>query len=359
MLYLSKMGLKIRAKILSILLIIFVALGGGVVLAQPATTNYKLNSYGFGSGGSAGSGTSNYSLEGISGELSGQTTGTVNYSLKPGYIETQQAHVPTVTLTNPSNYYDKLHFVIGQQDNPTDALYALQISTTSDFSSSINYVKSDNTIGPTLTTADYQTYSVWTASGGNIIGLSANTTYYLRAKATQGQYTESAYGPASSAATVGQQISFCLYTNANCGAGGHSESLNLLAGSVSSSGNIGVDFSTNANNGGNIYVYSNGALSSTSKPGTPINSVTADLSLVAKGYGAQVVTAVSMTKNSPFNSSGNQIGVLSTTIQTILSATAPVTSNGNQIQLQAKSDNVTIAAPDYTDVITIIAAASF
>ncbi|HET7827396.1 MAG TPA: hypothetical protein VFK97_00840, partial [Candidatus Saccharimonadales bacterium] len=201
------------------------------------------------------------------------------------------------------------------------------------------------------------------ASGGNIIGLSANTTYYIRVKATQGQYTESGYGPSSNAATVGQQISFCLYTNANCASGGHAASLNLLAGTVATSGNIGMDFSTNADNGGSIYIYSTGALTSSSRPGTPISSsavgTTADLSSAAKGYGAQIVTAISLTKNSPYNQSANVVGSLATTVQTLLSASTPVSSTGNQVQLQARSDNVTNAATDYADTVTIIAAASF
>ena len=330
----------------------------------PSTTNYNLQSYGFGSGGTANSGTTNYSLEGISGEISGQTTTTTNYNIKPGFIETEQANVPKVTLTNPSSYYDKLKFVIDQQSNPADAKFALQVCVGADWTPTCGgttmYVKSDNTLGSTLNLTDYQTYSAWGGSGGaNIVGLSASTTYYIRAKATQGQFTESAYGPSSNAATVGQQISFCLYTNANCGAGGHSESLNLLAGSVTTSGNIGVDFSTNADSGGSVYIYSNGALTSASRPGTPINSATADLSSSAKGYGAQVANAVSITINSPFNGGANNVGVLSTTVQTILSSTTPVTSNGNQIQLQAKPDNLTKAATDYSDVVTVVAAAAF
>lgn len=336
--------------------------------ALPSTTNYSLQSYGFGSGGTANSSTANYSLSGITGELSGQTATTSNYTLKPGYTETQQANVPKITLTNPSSYYDKLHFVIDQQNNPSDALYALQVCVGADWTPTCSgttlYVKSDDTLGSSLTVADYQTYSTWGGAGGtDIIGLSSSTTYYIRAKATQGKFTESAYGPSSNAATVGQQISFCLYTNANCAAGGNSESLNLLTGSVATSGNIGVDFSTNADSGGSVYIYSTGALTSTLRPGTPINSPSAgnttDLSSASKGYGAQITTAVSMTKNSPYDQTGNIVGSLATTIQTILSATVPVSSTGNQIQLQAKSDVLTKAASDYADTITMVAAAAF
>jgi hypothetical protein len=356
------MGLKFKVSFLGLTL--FAVLGGGLALAQPHTGNYSLQSYGFGSGGTPNSGTASYSLSGISGDLSGQTAATSNYDSKPGYTESQQANAPKITLTNPSSYYDKLRFVIDQQNNPSDAKYALQISTTSDFSSNIFYVKSDNTIGGTLNTADYQTYPAWGGAGGaNIIGLSSNTIYYIRAKATQGQFTESAYGPSSSAATVGQQISFCLYTSGSCAGGGNSVSLDLLPNTVAASGDIGVDFSTNADSGGNVYIYSNGSLTSTTRPGTPINSGTAgaavDLSSVSKGYGARIVTATSMAKEPPYNQSGNVVGSLSTTIQTLLSASGPVSSTGNQLQLQAKFHNLSNAANDYVDTVTVVAAAVF
>jgi hypothetical protein len=150
---------------------LLILIGAPAVLAAlPSTSTYQLNSYGFGSGGTANSGTSTYSLEGITGEVSGQTANTSTYQTKPGFNETQQANVPKVTLTNPSNYYDKLKFVIDQQNNPTDAKYALQIKAgdvTCNFSTgTINYVKSDNTVGSTLTLSDYQTYTTWGGASG-------------------------------------------------------------------------------------------------------------------------------------------------------------------------------------------------
>jgi hypothetical protein len=339
-----------------------------VVFADlPATSNYKLNSYGFGSGGTANSGTSNYSLEGISGEVSSQTATTSNYSTKPGFVETQQANVPKVTISNPSSYYDKLKFVIDQQNNPSDAKYALQIKSgdpTCDFTTgTLKYVKSDLTVGSTLTTADYQTYTVWGgASGSNIIGLTSNTTYCLRAKATQGQFTESGYGPSTSAATVGQQISFCTYsTSGSCGASNSVTFGALTAGNITNSTtNIGVDFATNANSGGSVYIYSaNGALSSTHAPSGPITSSSGDISLSAQGYGAQVASVSQLTKLSPYNNSGNTVGILSTNVNTVLTSSTPITAGTAAIQLQAKPSNTTPAATDYADTLTLIAAAAF
>jgi hypothetical protein len=343
----------------------------GLIISSPAvfadlpnTTNYKLNSYGFGSGGTANSGTANYSLEGITGEVSGQSANTTNYTTKPGFVESQQANVPKVTITNPSNYYDKLKFVIDEQNNPSDAKYALQIRTAnSNFDSDPSnnkYVKSDYTVGTTLTTADYQTYAVWGgATGHNIIGLSSSTTYYIRAKATQGQFTESGYGPSSNVATVGQQISFCVYTT-SCGSGASVAFNSLVAGNISNgSNNIGVNFATNANSGGSVYIYSaNGGLRSTHTSST-LTSATADLSVAASGYGAQITSFSQLTKVSPYNNSSNSVGILSTNVNTILTSSAPVTAGTGSIQLQAKPSNTTPAANDYADTLTLIAAAAF
>lgn len=342
------------------------AIGISVIAALPSTTNYQLNSYGFGSGGGT-TGTSNYSLEGITGEAGGTTGVTSNYNLKPGYVETQQANVPKVTVTNPSGYYDKLHFVIDQQSNPTDAKYALQVSTTSDFTSNIFYVKSDNTIGGTLNTTDYQTYTTWGGAGGaNMIGLNPSTTYYVRAKATQGTYTESAWGPSGNATTAGQSISFCLYTAGSCVSGGNSVAFgSLLANSVNNAPNsIGLDFATNANYGGSVYIYSkNGGLKSTSTNFT-LTSATADLSSTGTGYGARV-TGASQTSGgpfsalSPYNGASDNVGALNTSFAELMSSSLPLTGGSGTVLLKAKTDSSTPAANDYADTLTIVAAASF
>jgi len=344
-----------------------VAGGATVLAALPSTTNYELNSYGFGSGGTSNSSTGNYSLEGITGEISSQADSTTTYTLKPGYVETQQANVPKVTLSNPSNYYDKLLFVLDQQGNPTDALYALQVCVGADWvagscGTTTLYVKSDHTLGSTLNITDYQTYSSWGSGSGNtIIGLTPGTTYYIRAKATQGKFTESAYGPSSNATTSSQSISFCLFAGASCGSGSTTSFSGLVAGSASaSSPNLGLTFSTNADSGGSVYIYSTGKLQSVAHPAGIINSATADLSLsgVTSGYGARVTSAPSFTITPIYAGSGNNVGIISTTINTMLDSASPINSSAT-IQLQAKASNTTPAATDYADTATVIAAARF
>jgi hypothetical protein len=344
-----------------------VLLSSGLIFAAlPATTNYQLNSFGFGSGGTANSNTPSYSLEGITGEASGSTQATTTYTTKPGFIQTEQANVPKVTLSNPSNYYDKLKFIIDKQNNPTDALYELQVCIGADFTPScggtLKYLKSDDTLGASLSLSDYQTYAAWGgATGQNIIGLSPSTTYYIHIKATQGKFTESAYGPSSNATTIGQTISFCLYSNANCAAGGASEAFgSLTAGSITNSPtNIGVDFATNADSGGSVYIYSlNGGLKSVLNNYT-ITSASANLTGVNEGFGARVASSSQLSSVFPYNQALNTVGLLSTTANTVLNAAVPVVGGTAAIQLQAKASNTTPAATDYAETITVIAAASF
>ncbi len=337
----------------------WIILGLALFAQLPATSNYQLNSYGFGSGGTANSTTANYALEGISGEASGQTSSTANYSVKPGFIETQQANVPKVSaFTNGGGtYYNKLHFVIDQQSNPSDALYALSIST-DNFSSDVKYVKSDLTVGGTLNLSDYQTYTTWGgASGADIIGLLPNTTYYLKIKATQGKFTESGYGPVSSASTVNPSLSFSLSTN--------SLSLgSLIAGTViDAPTTIDITFATNATSGGDVFISGiSGGLYSTLASFT-IASASADLTAASRGFGAQVTStgasSGTFSSVSPYNGAANNVGITDSTIRRIITASAPVVGGTGSVLIKAKSSSTDPAANDYTETITMLASASF
>ncbi|MDQ3064816.1 MAG: hypothetical protein M3Q36_00920, partial [bacterium] len=188
------------SNILSVGLMLFAAL--------PSTPNYELRDFGFGSGGTAESGTVNYSLEGIAGELSGLDGTTLNYGLRPGLLSTQLANLPSApTISNPSNWYNKLLMVINTSNNPSDTTYAVAISD--DNFVTTNYVQSDDTVGPALGLEDYRTYAGWgSGTGTTIIGLSESTTYDIKVKANQGNFTETGYGPEGTGATDVVSIAF-------------------------------------------------------------------------------------------------------------------------------------------------------
>ncbi|MDL2363061.1 MAG: hypothetical protein QFB86_01615 [Patescibacteria group bacterium] len=343
------------------------AAGFALFAALPATTNYKLNSYSFGAGGVANTKTTTYSLEGSVGEISGKTSSTANATVKPGFTETQQANVPQLSaLDNGSGvYYNKLHFVIDSQNNPTDATYLIAVST-DNFASNIAYVQSDGTLTGSISTALYQTYAAWGgASGSFVIGLNSSTTYSVKLKATQGDKTESAFGPALSQATAAPSITFNLVTSAQSSPP-FSVGLGALdAGTINSSTDtINTTLSTNGTSGGDVYIKGkNGALLSSST-GSSITAASNDLTGVASGFGAQNVTITQTTGgpfsvSSPYNVSGNNVGILSATARSLYTSTVPVTGGAGTLRLKAKAASTTVAANDYQEILTFIAAGNF
>lgn len=295
--------------------------------AFPATTNYQLNSYGFGSGGVANSGTSTYSLEGSSGDLSTTNATNGTTSTKTGFVQTEQANVPKLQSldNNGGLYYNRLHFVIDKQGNPTDAKYLIAVST-DNFASNSSYLQPDGTLSATLSLSDYQTYSSWGGSSGSlIIGLNPSTTYSVRLKATQGKYTESAYGPSTSQATAGSaSIVFGLVTS-NQSTPPLSIGMGLLdAGSiVTSAQTINTSLTTIGTTGGEIYVRSsNGGLRSAST-NYKITSASADLGAASEGYGGQSAgTSQSsggpLTVSTPYNGTSGSVGIIDSTLRTVI-----------------------------------------
>lgn len=353
--------------------LMFLNLTGGRLFAQ-SSTNYSLEEYGFGGGGVVDSASTNYSLEGILGEMTGEQSST-NYKANSGLIFIQMAGVPpTPTIVNSSSWYNKLLLTINQPTGATtDYTYAIAISTDG-FVADTRYVQNDNTIGSVLGTEDYQTYTAWGgASGELVIGLASNTTYTVKVKAVHGKYTESGFGPTASAATVGQQISFDIDIGGGSDPGetGAPYSIgfgNLTAGSVSTASNRAwLDFETNGEAGGWIFVYDvNAGLKSTILNYT-INSATADLAsgAVTEGFGLQGASKTQtsggpLDYTSPYNGTSDNVGLMSSTIREIFNSTSsPIFGGRGSVTLKAKASSVTPGGSDYADTITLIATGSF
>lgn len=196
-----------------------------IYAAFPKSANYEMHNYSFGAGGTTNSTSSNFGVNGIAGEVEFGNPGSTNFKAGSGLTYLLKANVPGApTLSLPANNYDRILFVINTNNNPSDTTYALQISTTSNFSSNVNYIKQDGTISSTLTAADYKTYANWGgASGTFVTGLTSNTTYFIRVKARQGKYTESEYGPQAAATTSFASLTFTInnptitFSNLNAG----------------------------------------------------------------------------------------------------------------------------------------------
>lgn len=328
--------------------------------ASPSSTNFTLKAYDFGNGGDATSST-NFKLNGTVGTQSENGLSSTNYKALSGLQPTQHANVPSAaTFTNPSSEYNRLKLVINESGNPTDAKYEVAISD--DNFVTTKYVQTDNTVGTTNTIAQYQTYASWGgASGVWVVGLASNTTYKVMVRALQGNFTGTAFGPQATAATTLPSLTFSVATSLTGTPPYTIAFSSLTAGAIATaSTTASIGLTTNSVNGGMVYVKSNGSLAS-ALAGSAVTSATADLSVVPKGYGAQV-SAVSQSSGgpfsavSPYNASSNNVGALTSNLQPIVSSPTSVNSATASVALMAKVDTITPAATDYTDTVTFVAA---
>ncbi len=337
-----------------------------MLFALPASTNYQMHDYSVSGGGVDKTDSGTYSMKAVLGEVSGpQQTGTT-YALGAGLEFVQQAYVPPApTFTNPSNYYNKLHFVLETGNNPSDTLYAIAVSPDS-FSTTL-YVQADSTLGPT---AVYQTYAAWGGGGGsNCIGLLANTTYSMKVKAIHTKYSETQFGPTATASTAAVSLSYDIDISATDTetAPPYAVSFGTLGvGTVTTATNkVWVDLDTNAESGAFIYVYTAGSGLSSVAAGYTITSASANLASVSEGFGAQIASVTQttggpLTKVAPYDGTAENVGSVITTTQTILNtAGAPISGGRASLYLKAKAANSTPTASDYTSTLTLIASGTF
>lgn len=334
-----------------------------LLLVFPVSTHYQMKDYGYGGGGLGAGVSTNYKIEGIVGEQNSNSLVGTTYNVGPGLQFTNQANVPPApTFTNSSNYYNKLKIVLATGGNPSDTKFAIAIS--SDNFVTTKYVQSDNTVGTVLGSEDYQTYTNWGgASGVLIIGLTSNTAYKVKVKAIQGAFTETGYGPTGSASTVNPMMTFDLdvaptdVDNSVTTTGFGS----LFAGTVTdSTDKIWVDFDTNSENGGKVYVYGSNAGLLSSRAAYTISAVSGNLTALSEGYGAQGSTATGgLSISAAYSLASNNVNVADTTIREIFTASAPTPTGRGSFLLKAKSSAVTPAASDYTETLTVVGAARF
>ena len=351
-----------------ILITLYLVLNTAVANAGPASTNYQVVDYGFGAGGSVNSSSTNFALQGTAGELDMASMSSTNYIVWPGLTYTLQPSLPPApTFTNPSSNYNKLHIIVNQGINSTDVTYAIEIST-DNFSSDIEYLQADTTLG---TTPVWQSYTAWNSSTGvDVIGLATGTTYYARVAASRGEFTQGSFGPGANAVTINPTFTFNLQTSSQS-----TPPFSVAIGTMSPGGavvtspsTITTTISTNAVSGALVYIYdANSGLKSATANNYIINTVPSqtDLGTLTEGYGAQgssvgQTSGGPMKLDSPYNGTSNTVGIVNTVKRQFAdSSSSPVTSGTASFLLKARAKNSTPAAGDYTDTITVLATGSF
>lgn len=337
--------------------ITFVANLGLIFAALSQSSHYQLNNYSVGSGSTNTSASPNYKLQGSTGELSGDPSSSSLYKTKSGSVQAEQANVPGApTLSNGGGTYtNKLNFIISTGNNPSDATFSVAVSTSSSFTTT-NYVQADGTLGASPV---YQTYAQWGSTTGTLaIGLAANTTYWFKVNASQGRFTNSAYGPSAAASTAGgPTLSFSLSpTSVSLG--------NLLPDTITSSpSDLTFTIDTNAANGGSIYMagqYTGLHSTATNYTLTIAPSASANIATVSEGFGFQAgVVSAPLTALAPYNGTRSNVGAIYTTFQPVFSASSAISNNTATANVFAKASATTPSANDYQVILTFIAAASF
>lgn len=334
--------------------------------APPSSTNFIIEEYGFGSGGIASASSTNFLLYGLTGEVETGSPSSTNFIALPGLNYTLQPNIPAPTITNPSNFYNKLNVIVNNGGYPSDTTFAIQVASNSaTFLQNVYYVQADHTLGYSPV---FQTYSSWgSGSGFTMIGLYPGTTYYTRTAAKRGVYQQGPWSATAFAATTNPTLTFSLVTTSQ-GVPPFSVDIgNLTAGNVTtSSDKVTATITTNATGGGLVYLYgTNNGLKSTYASNYTIASTSDDLSSALEGYGARG-TSVTETSGgpmrliSPYNGVSNNVGVIDTAKRTLADSTLlPVTSGQVSFELKAKAKTTTPSATDYTDTLTIIATGSF
>jgi len=333
-----------------------ILIGGLFFGAFSSSSHYQLQSYGVNSGATNSSTSTTYSAQATTGEISGQATTGPTYKTFSTSVQTEQASVPPApTVDNgTSTYYNKLHFVLNNTANPSDSTFAVAISTTISGSTctSPSYIQSDGTSGATVL---WQNYTAWGGAGGSFaVGLLPSTTYYFCVAAQEGKFTASALGADGTATTVNPSLTFSVSPNpVNMG--------NLNAGSVITSPTITFGYTTNAANGGFIYMagsktglvspYNGNYNIHVTPPSQDITSI--------EGAGLQATGTASLVAQTPYNNTGNTVGAFFTTFQPLFIASAPVTTGSPTAVVLARALSTTPAGSDYTVTLTFVAAASY
>lgn len=365
------------------------------------SSNFSIHDFTLGAGGGEDQTSSNFKvLQSFGDGLQDERLTSTNYKVGYGTPTVWMANVPNVqcfeTTTdgstncddgdvNPDGMvmvcgkggcYDRARIEIDPQNNPSDTLYSVQITTDAAWNS-WNYIDGSTYLIEAEANHDindYLTESTWEGTGTNIniLGLESDTQYYVRITALHGDYTESSPSPDANATTTHPQITFDLDI-AGTG-GGSSETSAPYSISIgemaidtvsAASALIWLDIGSNASSGVVITVKdANNGLYEPTETYT-ISSATADLDVASEGYGLQEYSASEsylgpLTVESNFGGAGNNVGGISTSTTNIYNtASNPIHEGRASLYVKVKPSIQAPAPGSYEDEITLIAVGTY
>lgn len=336
------------------------------MLALPASSTYQLYEYSFSSGSTQSSG-ADKSLSGGVGEEGAPTASYGSYDMQSAFDNTLTIQPPLApTFENTKNYYNKLKLTINSTGFDSTIKYAIAISD-DDFTT-IKYVASDYTLSSSLSSSNWRTLADWGATGFFILGLKSATQYTVKVRAFDVQLGESGFGQSAIASTVSPLLTFDIDVSSDGSATNPPYAINFtsLPPTQVTEGpkKVWVNFTTNAELGADVYMKGqNGGLVGLSSQ-YKITSLSADLSTVSEGFGAQAYSTT-QTWGGPlqvataYNLVGNNVGLVDASMRRIFYSSAPINGAVGAFTLKAKSSPVTPAGNDYSEVFNIIVSGRF
>jgi len=268
---------------------------------------------------------------------------------------------------------DALYSSSRPSTNPSDTLYAVEIST-DNFISDIKYIDgSTNEPKNDLTINDFRTKTTWEAETFNILGLQEGTEYSIRIIALHGDFTQTEEGPPASATTGGASSSFDIDIANNSGYTVETDppfnitftgenALLAGAGSVIADNLVWMDAETNGSGGFAIVQRGqNGGLYS-STLSTQINSVNGNLDSLSEGFGLQnyyidYATGTGLgtiTAETNYSGSASNVGIVDTDWNKVYDSNGPTVSGRMALYLMARASSDKQGATDYEESITFI-----
>jgi hypothetical protein len=246
----------------------------------------------------------------------------------------------TVTITFPSGFS------------------AISTSSATSSMSGATFAVSGNVITVTNGTTAVTAGTTVTISGitaTNPSTASSSTTQYIITVSDSGGDSASiavaivTSSQVSVTATINPTITFSISSNSiNFGV--------LTTASVTTESNT-LTLSTNAGSGASISIQDTRAGLYNIAHAYTIHSNTTTLAAGSEGYGVNASSS-SLTVQSPFSGTGDSVGAITTSTQTIASVTAPVNNSTTTVNYLASISNITPSGP-YSDTITYIATGTF
>jgi hypothetical protein len=249
--------------------------------------------------------------------------------------------------------------------------------STDNFVSDIRYIDASTFTPESYTTHninDFMTKTDWETETFNVQGLEAGKTYYLKAFALKGDFTQTEAGPLKSATTATGTLFFDIDIANSTGYTTETSppysisftgAYELIGGSAAITAGDRIWMDTETNSQGGFAIIGKGLNGGLYSPTTTqtITSATANLDQVNSGFGLQseyidydtsspLLGAISVTTD--YAGSINSVGAISTTPKKIYDGNGPIVNGRMALKVIAKPGTSYTPASDYQESITLI-----